>query len=172
MKLIATAAIAAAIAVVASPALAADSMPQINWYGNLGYSAADFGDATLNNIDARFGGRTAHLGVEGEVATGLGDKTVSGVKVKVNSSYALYGVGWLPVDEHTDVFARVGFGHDDLRASLGGVSTTTGRGTWNYGAGIQYAWGANGVRADYTYHDLQNGGGHANVYGLAYVRKF
>jgi len=171
MKLALAAAAAAAFA-VASPALAADA-PAINWYGNLGYANVDAsGGPALDTVIARVGGKTTYFGGEIEAATGLGEKTDSGVKVKVQDEIAAYAVGFYPVAPNADIFARVGYGRTELKASAGGSSVTAGENSWNYGVGAQYFWGANGVRGDYTYMDFQNNGGHANAWGVSYVRKF
>lgn len=170
MKLALAAAAVAAFA-VASPVLAADA-PAINWYGNVGYSNVDTSGPNLNNITARVGGKTTYFGGELEASTGLGDTTDAGVKYKVQDQIAAYAVGFYPVAPNADIFARVGYGRTELKGTSGGVSATAGENSWNYGVGAQYFWGANGVRGDYTYMDFQNNGGHANAWGLSYVRKF
>jgi outer membrane immunogenic protein len=171
MKIALAAAAVAAVA-FASPALAADA-PQINWYGNVGYANVDAsGGPALDTVNVRVGGRSTHFGIEGEASVGLGDKNDSGAKVKVQDEYAAYAVGFLPVSPNADVFARIGYGRTDIKASAGGFSATAGEDSVNYGVGGQYMWGANGVRADYTYLNFQNGGGHANAWGLSFVRKF
>ncbi len=169
MKL-AIAAAVLATAAFASPALAADS-GKVDWYGNLGYSYNNFSDGNLGAVTGRLGGRSNNWGVEGEVSTGAGDTTISGVKVKLQDQYAIYGVYFVPM-QNGDLFARVGYGHTTLKASSGGFSGSGGDDNWNAGFGGQWFQGANGIRAEYTYSNFQNGGGHSNVYAISYVRKF
>ena len=172
MKL-AIAAAAVAAALLATPALAADG-PTINWYGDLGYTATDFGGGVdLGTITGRIGARSAHFGVEGEVAGGVTSKDVSGVSVKENDEYALDAVLFAPMGGDGDLFVRAGYGRMDLKATCCGGSVSEGDNAWNAGVGAQYFFhGKNGVRADYTYYSLSNGGGHVNAYTLSYVRKF
>lgn len=42
----------------------------------------------------------------------------------------------------------------------------------NYGVGVQYHAGLNGVRLDYTRYDFDDGGDDANVWALSYSRRF
>ncbi len=174
MKLMFAAA-ALAAAAMATPALAADG-PVINWYGDLGYTATDFGGGVdLGTITGRIGARSMHFGVEGEVAGGVTSKDVSGVSLKENDEYALDAVLFAPMGNgNGDLFIRAGYGRTELKASCCGTSVTVGDNAWNAGIGGQYFFNGskNGVRADYTYYDLTNGGGHVNAYTLSYVRKF
>ena len=172
MKL-AIAAAAFAAVVVATPALAADG-PQINWYANLGYTATDFGGGVdLGTVTGRIGARNTHFGVEGEVGVGVTSKDISGVSVKENDEYALDAVVYAPVSPNADLFLRGGYGRMEVKASCCGGSVTEGDNAWNAGVGGQYFFdGKDGVRADYTYYSLSNGGGHVNAYSISYVRKF
>ena len=54
-------------------------------------------------------------------------------------------------------------------------STTSVKGdSWNYGVGGQYSFdGKNGVRVDYTRESFQeHGANDANVWSIAYIRRF
>ncbi|HEX7758664.1 MAG TPA: porin family protein [Caulobacteraceae bacterium] len=146
-------------------------------YASIGYAGAKQDDITLGAIQARLGLRAGkYLGVEGEVAVGVknADVTVGGgtATVKLSNQEAIYGVGFWPISPKFDVFARVGYGHTNVSASSGGGSASGTSDSVNYGAGGQYFFTSNdGVRADYTRHHY-NGGGGADVWSIAYVRKF
>lgn len=175
--LIATAAAGlAAATLVPAAASAQDLAPAA--YGTLGYSAAGADGVNLGALQGRLGARFGkYLGVEGEAAFGVdGDKTyVAGAPVKVEEKHqvAAYGVGYLPVAPNADLFVRAGYGNTKLKASAAGTSASDDGDSWNYGVGGQYFFNdKNGVRADYTRHDFVGDGPNANVWSLAYVRKF
>lgn len=172
--------IAASVAVscAAVPALASaqdTASPQV--YGTVGYANAKDDDANLGAIQGRLGARWGYFGVEGELAGGVksDDVNVGGtnVNVKLRHQEAIYGVGFLPVSPNLDLFARVGYGNTDIKASSAGLSTTGHDQSWNYGVGGQYFFtDKDGVRVDYTRYDFQHGSENADVWGVAYVRKF
>ena len=71
------------------------------------------------------------------------------------------------------ILARGGYGTTKIGASALGVSAAGSDESWNYGVGGQYLFdGQNGVRVDYTRHDFGSGNEDANVWSVAYVRKF
>jgi hypothetical protein len=100
---------------------------------------------------------------------------VAGVNVKteLKDSVALYGVGFLPVNDQFELFARVGYGATKIKASAVGVSASDSEESWNYGVGGQYFFdGVNGVRGEYTRYDFNGSGGNADTWAVSYVRKF
>src|SRR5689334_15233634 len=108
--LLAAAAVASAMA-LAAPASAAT-------YVNLGYSFVDADDVNLGAIVGRFGWKSSTpFGVEGEGAFGVSDDTTSGVKVELNSQFAIYGTATVSPAENFDLFARIGYGTNDIKAS-------------------------------------------------------
>jgi hypothetical protein len=176
MKHLIAAASAAVLAAVSAPAFAQGaSAPDVTGYGNLGYSLADLQNGpSLSALGGRLGARFArYFGVEGEAAFGVGSKSYGGADVKLKSSVAGYAIGFLPVQPNFDVFARVGYGHDTIKATAAGVSSSAGEDSVNYGGGVQaFFTPHDGVRAEYTRHDLRHNGGTANVWSVSYVRKF
>jgi outer membrane immunogenic protein len=174
MKYVLAAAVVAAFG-FAAPAFAADG-PQINWYGDLGYTDTDFGGgANLGSVTGRIGARSLHFGIEAEASGGVTSKDIGGASVKERDEYALDAVLFAPVaNGDGDIFFRAGYGRVDIKATAGGGSASGGDNGWNAGVGGQWFphAGPNGVRGDYTYTDLTNGGGHINSYGISYVRKF
>jgi outer membrane immunogenic protein len=163
---------------VAAHAQSASTFSPVTVYGSVGYSGISGNDVDLGAIQARLGARFgSYVGVEGELAGGVKDDTVNvagtDVQVKLRHEEAAYGVGFVPVTPKFDLFARVGYGHQDIKASAAGVSNTGGLDSWNYGGGGQYFFdNNNGVRLDYTRHDFTHDNGAANVWSIGYVRKF
>ena len=181
MKLIFAAASVAAIgAALPAFAQAQDAAPVTGLYGTLGYAGTDSSGVDLGAIQGRLGYRANNwLGLEGEASGGVKNDKVNvapGVdaKVKLEHQEAIYGVGFLPLTQKWDLLGRVGYGHTKASASASGVKVSDSGDSWNYGAGAQYHLdGANGIRADYTREDFQShSGGHADVWSVAYMRKF
>lgn len=164
MKSLVLAASAAAVLAIAAPAVAS---AETTWYGNVGYAGVSADSVNLGAIQGRVGAQiNPYVGIEGEVAFGVKDDDVSGVKVKLNNEYGIYGVAKLPVNDQFDVFARVGYARADAK-----VAGTSGSDDGvAYGVGAEYSFdGKNGVRADYTKYDFL---GDADVWSVSYVRKF
>lgn len=169
------AAVVSAAALTATPA-AAQIAP--TYYGNLGYTAVDSDDVTLGALTGRVGARLIpNFGIEGELGLGITDDNyrvgTTNVDVDLKHSVAVYGVGFLPVNEKFDLLARVGYGSTKIKASTATASASDTNESWNYGVGAQYSFdGLNGVRADYTRHDFNHDGGKADTWAVSYVRKF
>jgi hypothetical protein len=149
------------------------------FYGTLGYADTSLDHVNLGSIQGRIGARFGqHFGVEGEVAGGVKSDTVNvagtDVKVKLDHQEAIYGVGFLPISPNIDLLARVGYGNTHVKASALGSSYSDSGDSWNYGVGGQYHFDAvNGVRADYTRQEFTgSNAGHADVWSVAYTRRF
>lgn len=157
-------------------------------YGNLGWSGVDAQNSWTHSITGRIGGRFGrYVGVEGELSAGLSTdhKTVAGnsVGVKQTLAGAAYGVGFLPLGTNFDLLGRVGYGASRFNVEPAGLANyrATEHGV-RYGVGAQYFFdGANGVRADWTRHDLGNfrdpggsfpGGRKADVWSVSFAHKF
>jgi outer membrane immunogenic protein len=187
--LIAAASVAALSALV--PALAqAQTVASPGAYGTLGYADAHTSGVDLGAIQGRLGYHVNNwFGVEGELAGGVtSDKSstvVSGTtvntKTKLQHEEAIYGVGFLPVTPNIDLIGRVGYGHTKAKVSASTtgatpitVSDTASGDSWNYGVGAQYHIDpVNGVRADYTREEFTgSNNGHADVWAVAYTRRF
>ncbi len=184
-SLIALAAVAA-VSAVAAPAFAqsaADFAP-VTYQASVGYTGISASGADLGAINLRgsaFFGK--YLGLEGEGAFGVNDETASynGVtaKLHLNSEYAGYGVVRYPVLANANLFARVGYGHSDIKATVSSgatsASATAGVDSFNYGVGGEYFFDAkNGLRVDYTRFDFQGHTGlnDADTWSVGYVRRF
>jgi opacity protein-like surface antigen len=154
------------------------------FYGTLGYAnleAAEGPDTDLSAITGRIGARFGrYLGVEGELSGGLGNNTstIGGdeVRTALQTQYAGYVVGFLPVTPQFEVLARVGYGGQQLHVT---DETALVRGdnhydSLNYGAGAQYFFDPkDAVRFDYTRYDAQAAGEpDSDVFSLSWVRRF
>jgi hypothetical protein len=177
MKILIAAASAAALAAVV-PAAAQAQTATTGVYGSVGYAHTSADDVNLGAIGGRLGYRVNNwFGVEGEVAFGVKDDTVNiggvPVDVKLNHAEAIYGVGFIPVAQNTDLIARIGYGNTDLKGSAAGFSASDSGSSWNFGVGAQHHFdGVNGVRVDYTRHEFNDDGGSADVWSIAYTRRF
>ncbi len=166
---------AATAALFASAAALADP---VGVYGTLGGEDINSDSANVGAITGRLGARfIPYFGVEGEVSAGLGGDhaNIGAVRtgVHVNDQYAGYAVGFLPVTPNADLLARVGYGASDLNLSQPGRSFHDHVTSWNAGVGGQYFFdGKDGLRADYTRETADHANLDANVWSLAYVRKF
>jgi hypothetical protein len=159
----------------------AQDAPLTGLYANLGYANLDL-DWTPDSsaLQGRLGYRfNTWLGVEGEIAGGLKKQERSLLNYKVDHSEAIYGVGFLPLSPKWDLIGRIGYGHTKVTVSapdtvvIGGYKASVGEDSWNVGGGVQYHFdGRNGVRADYTRHEYQGSDRHADVWSIAYSRRF
>ena len=115
-----------------------------------------------------------YVGAEAEVSAGVVDQTIQGVKVSLDSQYAAYLVGYVPLSPQADLFARVGYGNAKIKASYAGASGSASGDTWAYSVGGQYFVTANdGVRAEYTrYASKDTSQADVDSFSVSYVRKF
>lgn len=185
MKTLFVAASAVALASLV-PALAqAQTAPNTGAYVNLGYARADTDPGKLDIIQGKVGYRfMPYFGIEGELATGLGSDKVTvptgvanpatvSASIKLKHEAAAYAVGFVPLSPNTDLFARVGYGTTKIRVRGAGVSASGSEESINYGLGAQHHFdGVNGIRAEWTRQDFDNGSGKADVFGVAYTRRF
>lgn len=157
--------IAASAAVLSLAAPAVASAHDV--YATIGYANVDIDPVNLGAIQARLGVNfNANIGVEGEFAFGVADDEVLGTSVELTNTYGAFVVARLPVSESVDVFVRGGFASGEI--DVGGTSVSDDGGA--YGAGVQANFSPNdGVRLDYTRYSF---GGDADVWSIAYVRKF
>ena len=172
--LIAAAGVAALAVTAPASAQTTNTFSNVSWYGNLGYSDFNPNNANLSAITGRVGARFGqYFGVEGELSGGIGNSHYDGASVHLQNQEAIYAIGFLPVAPNADLFARVGYGGADYKASANGSDFHGNLQSWNFGAGGQYFFNpANGVRLDYTREDATNHGPDANVWGVSYVHKF
>ena len=159
----------------AAPAAATDWQA----YGALGYNylhgSPDGYSVDLGALTGRVGLRyQQYLGVEAEVSTGIADQSIGAAKVSLDTQYAIYAMGYLPVAPRADLFARVGYGNAKLKASGYGVSVTASGDIWAYGVGGQYFLSdKDGLRAEYTrYASTDSSQADVDSFSISYVRKF
>ncbi len=166
----------------------AQSIPAVltptSFSGSAGFTGIDTQGAdpimaTLR-VGADFG---KYVGVEAETSFGLNHQDGHFANIRSTLSYddqyAAYAVARWPVLANANLFARVGFGHSDLRVQpltspLPSASYVVGADSLNYGAGGEYFFDSkDGVRLDYTRYDFRDRGvDYANTWSVSYVRKF
>jgi hypothetical protein len=165
MKILIVAAVAASALAIAAPASA-------ELYSTLGYSNLDMRNVNLDAGTARLGWKSATpFGVEGELSTGIGRDETGGVKEKLKLQAAIYGTATADVGNDVSVFARVGWGTNEIEFKPGGSDTHT---SVNYGVGANWMFNdKNGVRADYTRVNYDsNQFDDTDVWSLSYVRRY
>jgi hypothetical protein len=170
---------ASALSLIAAPAFA-QSLTSPAVYGSAGYTWFDGDEASLGAITARVGAKLhRYAGVEIEGSVGIDDDSftasVNGPgKYELKHDVAAYAVGFLPVTEKIDLFARLGYGTTKVKANVAGVRSRQDGDSVNYGLGASYFIdGANGVRADWTRRDFTGGhAGAADTWAVSYVRRF
>lgn len=188
MKSLIAAASVAAGAGLAATAAAAQTLPlpstflgQTTAYGTLGYTWEDRNtrlSPTVGSVTGRLGARFGRfLGVEGEYGYGVQDDHSRDIKTSVQNQYAGYGVAYLPLRRDIDLFARVGYGTQDLRVGERSTGLALLKGSVdgvNYGAGAQWFFRPrDGVRFDYTRYDPdERRVSTADTYGVSYVHRF
>ncbi len=167
---------AAAIALMATPALAQD---RTGMYGSLGYSQLDGADGDLGAVTGRLGARMSrNFGLEAELSTGVKDDdiTIGAVtgSLKLDYDAAAYAVGYLPLSDNFELFGRAGYGTTSVEADVAGFTQTEDGESFNYGAGANWWFNENsGLRGDWTRRDFtDDGGGEVDAYSLSYVRRF
>lgn len=191
-SLIAMVALASAAA-AALPA-AAQEADKSGPYANLGYTHSSNGDGDTGSIAAKGGYRfNRYLGAEIEGGVGVsgddgtfvpnGGTTSLAFDTKQDYSIAGYGVGFLPLGEKFDLFARVGYGTARYNVGVQGQPDVGfNQESWNFGGGGQYSFdGRNGVRAEYTRSSIQSNGAPPNTpwagadqdnWSVSYVHQF
>ncbi|HEX4198344.1 MAG TPA: porin family protein [Caulobacteraceae bacterium] len=179
MKSLLFAAATVAVLAAAAPALAQPmSLSGVSGYGTLGVDDVNNSSSNIGAVTGRLGARIGpYFGVEGELSGGFDNAhpNIGGARsdVSLRDQYAAYAVGFLPVLPNADLLARIGYGASDLHVSQPLSAFNRYETSWNAGVGGQYFLdGHNGVRVDYTRQTADRSDLDANVFSLAYVRKF
>jgi hypothetical protein len=146
MRVLAFATAVAALAALATPAMAQDDTSTQPWYAGLGYTHYDTDRGNLGGVTGRLGYHfNQNLGAEAEYTGGVSDDTFG----KLRDQWGVYGVASLPVSQGFDVFGRAGYQQMHIDGRNGATSQDTeGLG---YGAGVNWhASGNLGIRGEYT----------------------
>ena len=188
MKFIVAFAAVAAAAAVAAPAFSQTlpaNLSPVTYNAGIGFTGVSLPHTDLGAVTLRAGADFGkYVGLEAEGAFGVmeADGLIGTVvtKTRLNNEYAAYGVARWPVLANANLFARVGYGHSEVKTTATSVtsnvsaSATAGFDSINYGAGGQYFIDAkNGVRAEYTRFDFRSRGlTDADTWTVSYVRRF
>ena len=92
--------------------------------------------------------------------------------IELKHDVAAYAVGFLPLGEHVELFARAGYGTSKIESSVSSVIVRGDGESFNYGVGASVFYGANGLRADWTRKDFTKGDAEADIWSVSYVRRF
>lgn len=167
------------VAAMAPTLTQAQDAPTTGVYANLGYSSFGIGSFDVPALQGRLGYRlNSWLGVEAELAGGIKKDKSGLLQAKLDHEEAVYGVAFLPLTSRWDLIGRLGYGHSKVTLSVPDGSTTGfqssgGADHWNVGGGVQYHFdGQNGIRGDYTRQEYRGGDGRADVWSVAYSRRF
>ena len=150
-----------AVAVCTALLLAPVVMPaSAQLYVNAGISGYNFNNGF--NPDA-FTGRVGYdagpyVAVEGEAGFGI----VKDNDTDLNSEFAGFVLGKLPLVENLHAYGRVGYSTID-------ASDFEADG-FAYGVGGQYNWGKSGLRLDWTRHDYDED--PVDAWSIAYAYRF
>lgn len=176
MKLLKAALAATAVSAFAMSAQAQDS----GAYGTLGGQYISIGDGDFINVAARLGYNFGeYFGAEVEGSLGIDGESGSdgefSASVDIETSFSGYLVARYPVADQFEIFGRVGYHTTSVEFSEEGPgfddSDTESFDGIAFGGGAQYNFNQkNGIRLGYT--NLDADGGSADVFDIAYVRKF
>ncbi|MGJ8558908.1 MAG: outer membrane beta-barrel protein [Litorimonas sp.] len=177
MKIVKIAAATAAIAMIGGTAMAQDGQA----YVGLGVDAVEFDSYNLSGkLGYNF---NEFFGVESQGGFGIIDQeeTIGGVQAEAGIDYYLSGfvTGRLPVSEQFELIGRAGYYFGEVEGSVGNVSVSEDIDGFAAGVGGQFNFGPgnmNGIRAEYTYLDVNTGtsnlDGDGDLYTISYIRKF
>ncbi len=159
-----------AMAGFASTAAAQDS----NAYINIGVDAFEFDAYTLSGkLGYKF---TENFAIEGQAGFGIADQSVGALDVGIDNSFGAFAVASLPAGENFEIFARAGYHFTTFGVSGGNINTDLSSDGFAVGAGGQYFFTKqDGIRAEYTYMDVNTNAGNlggGNVFSVSYVRNF
>lgn len=174
MRLLVLAALAASAVAVPAAAQTA-SKPEFTVSGGYTRFADGSEDWDGHSVTARAAARLhRYVGVEAEGSLGLGSSDIGGVDLGMNHTVAAFVVGYWPVSENADLYARVGYGSTEFEGKFAGVTVTDSYSGVALGVGGQYFFEGsnNGVRMDVTRHEYEELEGGFDAVSFAYVRRF
>ena len=167
---------ALAASAVALPA-AAQTATKPEFTASVGYTRFADGSEDWDGHSATVRGAARfhrYIGVEAEGSLGLGSSDIGGVELGMNHTVAAFVVGYWPLTENADLYARIGYGSTEFEAEFGGMSATDSYDGVAMGIGGQYFFEGsdNGVRMDVTRHEYDELDGGFDAVSFAYVRRF
>ena len=130
--------LAGAALLMGSSVVAADN----GWYAEGQYLSVGADGVDLGGVGVAIGNNfTENLAVEFILGTGMGDDTVDGIKVELDSYYGLILKPNMDVTDKVNVFLNLGYADFDVSASLGSISASD--------SDDEFLWGI-GAQADFT----------------------
>jgi outer membrane immunogenic protein len=152
--------------------------------GEDGQAYVNIGGTVFNDAGIAITGRVGYnfaqyFGIEGEGSVGVSDSssTFSGTNfdTDINSSFAGFGVGRMPLGEQFSVFGRVGYHSTSIGVKSTVVSGSRSIDGIAFGGGIEFMFDEkNGFRTEYTRFDgnVNAVSGGIDTFSASYVRKF
>lgn len=113
-----------------------------------------------------------NVGIEGQLNLGISDTEYQGVDLSLDYGAGVFGVvrSTVSEDDLVGVFARLGYYHAGVEASVANFSASADDGAAAGGVGVEfYVNERSAVRFDATYIGLDEG---SSLVGLSYVRRF
>ncbi|WP_396594375.1 outer membrane beta-barrel protein [Brevundimonas sp. R86498] len=149
-------------------------------YATLGYTSVEAGDLDLGAVTGRFGYKVLPwIGAELEAGVGVEDQSFdvaiggTGGRFELKHDVAAYAVAFLPLGDHFEAFARIGYGTTKIESTAMAVTVRSDGESFNYGVGASaFLDGWNGVRADWTRREFQDDRGEADTWSVSYIRRF
>jgi len=171
--------LAALVAACALLPAAAQAQDESRAYATLGYTSVDTEQAELGVVTGRFGYKVLPwIGAELEAGIGVDDETfevsIDGPgTIELKHDVAAYAVAFLPLGDHFEAHARIGYGTTKIESSVAAVTVRGDGESFNYGVGASaFLDGWNGIRADWTRREFQDDGGEADTWSVSYIRRF
>ncbi|MEQ8405860.1 MAG: porin family protein [Oceanicaulis sp.] len=165
MKTLLLASAAALLAASAASAQTADTGFSLG----AGYTYLDTDGLDFDALTVRGGyDFNAYFGVEGEALIGLGDEDFGGLDASLNYGVGAFAKARYPLSETVTAFARAGYVVAELELEGFGSDDADG---FAFGAGGEYAFGANAIRGEYTRYEFEDDA-EADGFSVSYVRRF
>lgn len=149
-------------------------------YAAIGYGRVETEQADLGVVTGVAGWKLLpYLGVEAQASVGVEDEgfdfSIGGSSgaIELKHDVAAYAVGFLPIGDRIELFARVGYGTTAIESTEPSVSVLGDGESFNYGAGASvFLTSHDGLRADWTRREFQDEGGQADTWSVSYIRRF
>ena len=131
------------------------SMVSAGAYVGASYNTIDFGDVEFDASQLVVGAQfNDYIGIEARYGSGIGDESIDGVTVELDSVYGGYLTLSAPLSDSLSAYAIIGKTWAEATASYGGYSESAKDDTGSVGLGARYSIReALTIRAEYMKYD-------------------